>query len=353
MAKRVIRFGLYGCNMYRTKDLMDAAFLVDRDAVEVGACFDIVKEKADAAALKFGGKACYNLESFLGADFDVALISLPPFVHAEAYRACAEAGKDMYLEKPICVNDEGRRLILDTHKQYNPYCFVGLSYAYVPQFRKALEIARREGNGKLLGIYHHWMHGGNTREAKYDNWRHKFELSGGQLNHHCCHLIQFFRMLGGEPKSVLASSFTSDSFPLPHEEEELNACFKLESGIAIFNFSQRSHRNIQYGHINFENISIYYEWGKNTQVRVHRDRPRAADEVYEWDAYSTAEPEEGFAYAQMKDFMDIYMNEKPLPTTVADGIQVYDIVGNIRESCRTGNTVIISPPAVSTMNNDQ
>jgi len=103
------RIGLYGCNMYRTRDLMNGLKSIDQGKSQVTACFDVDREKADFAAKTYGGSPCYNEDDFLKQNFDVAIISLPAFLHPDAFAHTAAAGKDIYLEKPVCVDAKGRQ----------------------------------------------------------------------------------------------------------------------------------------------------------------------------------------------------------------------------------------------------
>ena len=147
--KDKVRFGLYGCNPYRTKELMTAATKAYPGRVRVAACFDLDVGKADAMAAEHGAKACHDLDSFLKADYDVALIALPPYLHPDAFAACAEAGRDIYLEKPVCVDDAGEKKIVEAAQKYKPVCYVGMSYKYVAPYRKAL---KRQFSSRPSGI---------------------------------------------------------------------------------------------------------------------------------------------------------------------------------------------------------
>ncbi|HEU5078457.1 MAG TPA: Gfo/Idh/MocA family oxidoreductase [Opitutaceae bacterium] len=346
--KNRIRLGLYGCNMYRTRDLVEGARLAAGDTVVVTACFDIDRSKATQAAEKFGGTAFFTEEEFLACrEVDVVLISLPAYLHADAFARTAAAGKDIYLEKPICVDLVGREKILTAAETYPVRCYVGLSYRYVAPFQKAAEILRRPEAGRILGAHHHWLApaGKTPMLPSQMGWRHRFEQSGGQLIHHCCHLLDWFWWIGGAMTSVSASAYTPPGVEMPHEERELTAAFAYEKGgLAVFNFAQNSHRNVQFGTIHAENLGIEYQWGHNTFVRVFRDRPRAPEETYEW-SLSNALGDGGDSdrnRLQMKDFIDAYLADRPMPIRIEDGIRVFDYGCAIRESYRAGRRVDVS-----------
>jgi len=348
MRKELVRFGLYGCNLYRTKQLMDAAAKCAPIRIAVTACHDIDRGKVDAMAKAHNATAYYDLESFLKADYDVALISLPPLLHPDAFDACAGAGRDIYLEKPICVDDAGEEKIIRAARKYKPVCYVGMSYKYVAPYKKALELRHRPDAGKLLGFY---MHGfgankGVIPEGMEDNWRFCFEKSAGDLNNHGSHYFHFIRLMCGEPLSVMAMGYTSSNYQPSFDEEELNACFRLKEGIAVLQESRRAHQSNVVGHCNLENMAIVFNWSSHSEVKVYKDRPRAADEVYEFaDSYMTPDTE-NYTFLQMKDFLTAYTTEAPMPITISDGIQSYRILKAVRESYKTRHEVLIPPPEI-------
>ena len=186
LASRPLRIGLYGCNVnYRTKHLLDGLKDAARGAFEVTAHWDVDPARAELAAKSYGGAACRSEAAFLEQDFDVALISLPPYLHPQAFTHVARAGKDIYMEKPVCVDAAGRQTLIDAAVRYPVRCYIGLSYRFIAPFRKIAEILRRPEAGKLIGMHHHWL---TPRYREQDtpesNWRNRLETSGGQLVFH-------------------------------------------------------------------------------------------------------------------------------------------------------------------------
>ncbi|HAI13001.1 MAG TPA: hypothetical protein DCM28_14945 [Phycisphaerales bacterium] len=328
--------------MYRTRDLVAGIHAGCPGKVKITACFDIDKEKASFAASEYDAVACHSEEMFLKQEMDVVLICLPPYLHAQTFERVAKAGFDVYLEKPICINDEDRQRVLETISNYNVRCYVGISYRYTNPFAKVAEIARRPDAGQLIGIHHHWLQGPGTMQGP-TNWRHRMEQSGGQLNHHCCHLLDWMHWIGGPITTVTATSHVHDQAVLQHEEQELSAAFTFEQGgMAVFNLSQHAHTNSQFGMVHLQNLAIHYAWGKDTYVKVYKTRQRAADEIYEWDATSGNDPGTQRDAMQMADFVDAYLNDKPMPCSVEDGVRTYDLAKAVRLSCESGRRIVFN-----------
>ncbi len=93
-----------------------------------------------------------------------------------------------------------------------------------------------------------------------------------------------------------------------------------------------------------ENAAIVYEWGPHSQLQVFRGRPRAADETYHWDTYASVPPDEDPNVLQVKDFLDAYRHRRPMPITLADGIQAYEMTEAIRQSCCVRREVELPRP---------
>lgn len=339
---RSIRFGLYGCNMYRTRDLVAGAEAAAPGVVKIAACYDIDTAKARFAADKYGGRAFDSLDAFLACDeVDVVLISLPAYLHAEAFARTARSGKVIYLEKPICVNEAGRRVITDTIAAYPVRCYVGMSYRYINPFLKVAEILRRPGAGRVIGAHHHWIAPWPLTPMKPEEmgWRHRLDQSGGQLVHHCCHALDWLQWIGGPFKAVSAVSYTPPTATeMPHEERELTAAFSYrDGGVAVFNLHQDSHQYVQYGTVHAEGLGIHYQWGEESFVKVYTTKPRVADEVWTPGADDPSRDK-----LQMTDFINAFLAGGPMPLTIRDGLRVYDYAAATRKSYREGRSVDVS-----------
>ena len=349
MNTKQVKIGLYGCNVYRTGALVEAANRIRPGCLELAAGFDVDAGRAQALAEKYGLHACASLEEFLSRSFEVAMISLPPYLHPEAFARCAAAGKDVYLEKPVCVDEAGRATLLATVARFPQVrCYVGLSLRHVAVFRKVCEIVRRPEAGRLLAVHHVWRSPGISALPVPLNWRHRLEQSGGELNQHCCHVFDWLEWCHGPLRDVVATAFTPPGALLPHEEEELSACFTYGSGaLASFSFSQNSHQNVQFGTVHMENLAICYQWGEPTFVKVYRTRPRAADEVYEFSLsdYPGDCSEQERNADQIAEFIDAWQTGRPMPISLRDGIRAYDIMSTIRKSVRSGKRETLPPAA--------
>jgi predicted dehydrogenase len=231
-----VRLGFIGLGN-RGDQVLDA-FLKQPDA-EVAAICDLSDAYLDHAAQKAGTspRRFKDYRQVLDQkDLDAVVIATPDHWHAlQTIHAC-QAGKDVYVEKPLslCVA-EGRRMI-ETVRKHNRVSQVGIHRRSVPICQEATEFVRNGGLGKVTAarafhIQNEWPNGiGNPpdeappRGFDWDSWlgpapkrsynknrtfyrfRWFYDYSGGQVTNFGVHYIDFIQWaLGADaPLRVMA-----------------------------------------------------------------------------------------------------------------------------------------------------
>ena len=105
-----INVGVIGCGTISKTYLQVMKTL---EILDVVACADILPERAAARAAEFGvPKACSVEELLADPDVQIVVNLTIPRAHGEVGLAALEAGKSVYNEKPLAVErEEGRRLL--------------------------------------------------------------------------------------------------------------------------------------------------------------------------------------------------------------------------------------------------
>ena len=100
--------GVLGCGT-----ISDAYFSSnDRfECFEITACSDLDEERSAAKADEYGITA-YDTEAFLESDVDAVVNLTPPSVHAQTCKQLLDAGKHVYVEKPLAATVEDAESIL-------------------------------------------------------------------------------------------------------------------------------------------------------------------------------------------------------------------------------------------------
>jgi predicted dehydrogenase len=235
-ANERIRLGFIGLGN-RGDQVLDA-FLPHPDMQIVALC-DLSQRYMDFAAQKAGGspRRFSDYRKLLDLkDVDAVVIATPDHWHAlQTIHAC-QAGKDVYVEKPLslCVG-EGRKMC-EAVQKHNKICQVGIHRRSSNVCSDAADFVRSGGLGKVTAarafhIQNEWPSGiGNPPDGKppsdldWDAWlgpapkrnynknrtfyrfRWFYDYSGGQVTNFGVHYIDFIQWaLGAEaPTSVMA-----------------------------------------------------------------------------------------------------------------------------------------------------
>ncbi len=106
-----MRIGVIGCGNISSTYLKNARSL---GGITVSACADLDLERARARAEEFGVPRAYTVEELLADPAIQLVVNLTiPQAHASVGRAVLEAGKSLYLEKPLALDREDGRALLE------------------------------------------------------------------------------------------------------------------------------------------------------------------------------------------------------------------------------------------------
>ena len=222
-ANRRIRLGFIGLGN-RGDQVLDA-FLPHKDAEIVALC-DLYQPYLDFAAKKVGGspKITKHYHDVLAMkDVDAVVICTPDHWHAlQTIHAC-QAGKDVYVEKPLSLRVEEGRHMVEAARKGKRITQVGLMRRSSAFCRDACEFVRKGGIGHVtvarsFHIQNEFPHGiGNPpnepdpKDWSWDDWcgpadkvpynrnrgfyrfRWFYDFSGGQLTNMGVHYLDLFQ----------------------------------------------------------------------------------------------------------------------------------------------------------------
>ena len=115
--KEKIRVGVIGCGRI---SVMHLSAIYDIEATELVAVCDIVKERADEAAAKYGVAAYYDhIEMLKSEKLDAVHLCLPHYIHSKVAIDAFEYGVAVLTEKPMDVSYEAAAEAVRIAKEKN------------------------------------------------------------------------------------------------------------------------------------------------------------------------------------------------------------------------------------------
>ncbi len=168
------------------------------------------------ALIKF--KETYGEEVFVTDDYrkllerkdiDAVFVTSPDFLHEEQALAALEAGKAVYLEKPMAITIEGCDRLLNTAMRTGSKLYLGHNMRHFPAILKMKEVIDSGIIGKvqLAWCRHFISYGG---DAYFKDWHSERQFSTGLLLQKGAHDIDVIHWLaGGYTKSVVGMGMLS------------------------------------------------------------------------------------------------------------------------------------------------
>jgi predicted dehydrogenase len=206
---KTIKAGIIGCGFIANgKHLPSMARL---EGVEAVAFCDIILEKAQSSAQRFGTPDAFVCEDYRDLlkreDIDVVHVCTPNNSHAEITVAALKSGKHVMCEKPMAKTAAEAKLMLDTARETGKSLTIG----YQNRFREdSLFMKSLCDNGELGDIY--FGKAFATRRRGVPTWgvfMDKEKQGGGPLIDLATHALDLtmWMMENYEPATVLGSTF--------------------------------------------------------------------------------------------------------------------------------------------------
>ncbi|TPK73606.1 Gfo/Idh/MocA family oxidoreductase [Mesorhizobium sp. B2-4-15] len=177
------------------------------DGLRMAVICDVVAEKAEAAAAKYGvAQTSSNPDAVLAdPSIDVVIVAVPNRFHQDVAVAAAQAGKHMLLEKPVAHNMESALKIKDACAKAGTVVRVGHNERCWDASILARKIVQAGVLGDVFTFRNVFSHSWDV--VSIDDYRWNLEISGGasmmDITIHSVDLVRY--LIGGQYNSVASS----------------------------------------------------------------------------------------------------------------------------------------------------
>jgi predicted dehydrogenase len=191
--------------------------------VELTAVCDIVPEKADAAAEKYGVKAYYDSDALLADHVcDAVIIGTPHYAHTTIGIAALNSGHHALVEKPISVHKADCERLIAAHEANPEMVFAAMfNQRTDPYFQKIKTMVDDGELGpiqRISWIITTWF----RTQTYYDSggWRATWKgEGGGVLLNQCPHNLDLLQWICGMPEKVYGFSSIGKWHKIEVEDE--------------------------------------------------------------------------------------------------------------------------------------
>lgn len=197
----MIKVGLIGAGyMGRTHTEVYKLISLIQDVKLIGVC-DLREEKAQKCAKIHGAKVYESAESLINdPEIDVIDICIPTYLHAEYAQKAMNAGKSVFIEKPVTFKIEEGQELIALQEKTGSKVMVGQCVRLWPSYVYLKKIFDSKKYGKLKRIS--LRRNSSQPGWGWENWYSDPEKSGGAVFDLHIHDIDYLRYLLGEPEKI-------------------------------------------------------------------------------------------------------------------------------------------------------
>jgi predicted dehydrogenase len=125
--------------------------------------------KKEATGKDFDGRLYHEYERLLDkADCDAVVIATPDHWHGKIACDAIAAGKDVYVEKPMCHTIDQARELCELTKRSGAVVQVGAQSTSVAQYHRAREMVKKGAIGKVV-----WVRSSYCRNVPAGDWNYR------------------------------------------------------------------------------------------------------------------------------------------------------------------------------------
>lgn len=161
-------------------------------------------------------------------NIDSVMITTRHNLHAKMVLESLKAGKNVFVEKPLCLTEKELQLIIRAkHEANNSQVIVGFNRRFAPLAKKMKQLLG-EGPKNIIATM-------NAGFIPSNSWVHDLQIGGGRIIGEACHYIDLCTFLAGSKvKTVCMNSLGTD----PQENtDNVSILMKYENGTnAVINY---------------------------------------------------------------------------------------------------------------------
>lgn len=317
----MIRVGFVGAGRLGR---VHARHLMRLDGISVGA-FDAVPASAESFATEVGGSAFGSFEELLEKSDAVAVVT-PSDLHAEFAVAALEAGKHVFIEKPVTLSvAEAAPIQAASSARPAQVCTVGQVLRWFPMYRRAHELVKAGEIGVPAALR---MSRGGGLPGGGRGWFEDHSKSGGVFIDLGVHDFDFLLWTFGPVVEVVARSVGA------------RVGSGADYGLATLTFASGAVGHVESTWMDADDPGMSFEFCGSAGM-------------LEWDSRSAGTvrgmgrvdghfmPDDDPFFGQMREFVSAIREGRPAAVALGDGVAALRVAEAALESARSGSRVRI------------
>ena len=253
-------------------------------------------------------------------DIQAVLVVAPPALHTQIALEAIAHRKAVLLEKPLAVNSNEGRRIVETATQASVPLMIAHTLRYEPVIRKIQDMSTRLGA---------WQSLSGTMHLEERPESHKIQGTGhGVLLEFGIHLLDWIRVMMPEETLTVSASMTSSSPGIPEKQAEIT--LTTSSGFSC---------HLDIARVTTERVTHIDIIG--TKERVRGNWTSGLVQIFDHEKLISEGimPAAPTLVPMLKDFFQALRTGQPIPITGEDGLRAVELVEACFQAAESGQKV--------------
>lgn len=312
--------GLIGAGNFAQATLIPA--LKSRSNLELTGVVTGESHMTRSVADKISALRCYSTpeEVLEDTDVDTIVISTRHHLHAPYVAEALRRGRQVYVEKPLAMTEEGLREVVEARSDARGDVFVGFNRRFAPLVRKAVDFFAPRSAPMFINCRI------NAGYLPGTHWTQSPEEGGGRIIGEVCHFVDLCRfIIGADYSSVFARNLGGDA-----QRNNLSALLEFSDG-SLASISYLANGDTAYPK---ERIELFS--GNSTAVI---DDFRKLERVREGRIRLTKQPQDKGHREEIVRWLDSLERGEALPVFFEESVDATVATFLIHESLNTGDRI--------------
>lgn len=259
---------------------------------------------------------------------DIVYIVVPTGLHAKYAIRAAEAGKHVWCEKPMAMNEGECQAIIDACRKNQVQLSIGYRMQHEPNTQTVIEYAQSKPYGALESI----RALAGYRGGGGDGWRFQRDMGGGALYDMGVYTVNGLRYAAGmEPLRVLEATHSTTRPQLFTEVDETTE-YRLEFPAGLIGYGRTSVGE----HINQLRIDCARGWYELAPMQSYTGVQGQTS-----DGTLLDKPIDDQQAKQMDDDALAILEKRPVMVPGEEGLRDIRIVNAIQRAAKNGSSVVL------------
>jgi predicted dehydrogenase/threonine dehydrogenase-like Zn-dependent dehydrogenase len=157
-------------------------------------------------------------------EINTVFIATPHSSHADLITKALEAGKNVFVEKPLAINHGQLKAVIEAKAKYDHVLMVGFNRRFAPVSKSIKQIFKDAAEPKVINIRI------NAGSIPKEHWIQQPDIGGGRIVGEICHFIDLMQYFAdAEPIKVYAESISTNN-GLINPEDNIAITIKFSDG---------------------------------------------------------------------------------------------------------------------------